>query len=47
MTAAVVALTVLALGLFGAAIGSGRWGLWLAGYALAFLALATAVLELT
>jgi quinol-cytochrome oxidoreductase complex cytochrome b subunit len=47
VTSLVVVLTVLAVGLFAAAIRSGRWGVWVAGYVLAFLALVTAVMEVT
>jgi quinol-cytochrome oxidoreductase complex cytochrome b subunit len=47
VTSLVVVLTVLAIGLFAAAIRSGRWGVWVAGYLFAFLALATAVMEMT
>jgi hypothetical protein len=47
VTTTAVALTVLAMGLFTYAIRSGRWGAWVAGYVFAFLALATAILEVT
>lgn len=47
MSSLVVVLTVMAVALFAAAIRSGRWGVWVAGYVFAFLALATAVMEVT
>jgi hypothetical protein len=42
---AVAALAVLSLILFGAAVRSGRWGAWLAGYAAILLAVAIALVS--
>jgi hypothetical protein len=44
---AVAPLAALALVLFGIAIRSGRWGLWLAGYAAVLAALVVALLANT
>jgi hypothetical protein len=47
LTAVALPLTLLAIALFAYVIRSGRWGVWVAGYIFAFLALATAMLEVT
>jgi hypothetical protein len=44
---AVALLAALAMVLFGIAIRSGRWGVWLAGYAAVLLALAVALVANT